>query len=88
MANHHSVHNRSSANSTKSEYFKLGAVSTYGAVLPCLMNSPFASENLSLLVPPSDLKEHYLDMMEKTRIFRGVPVHSYHFAGPWIGRDV
>ena len=64
-------------------------VATYKKIIPCLINNRYArGTNISRLVPPIDLKSHYLDLLDKTKIFRGIPYHVYHYAGPWIGKWV
>lgn len=65
------------------------AVTTYRKIIPCLLRNKYAHDGrLSHLMPSTDLKEHYNELVEKTKIFRGFPPHSYHYDGPWIGMHI
>lgn len=73
--------------STSSDDYQKRAAETYKRIIPCLSNNRYAHDHkIDQLVPPADAKQHYLDLLEKTKIFRGVPYHVYHYAGPWIGK--
>lgn len=69
-----------SASSTKSS-------NMYSKLIPCLRrNRHAAGKNIDSLSVPADAEAHYKDLLEKTKIFRNQPVHSWaSFKGPWIG---
>lgn len=77
----------SNSSSVSTDTHPHGAEETYRRIIPCLENNKLAHDHhLDKLKPPTDIKEHYLDLLEKTKIFRGVPYHTYHYSGPWIGK--
>lgn len=61
---------------------------TYNKVIPCLQRSKLVKSDLKQSLKPftdeAAIQAHYEDLLQKTRIFRDIPMHeSTGYAGPW-----
>lgn len=66
---------------------KITSEDMYKKMGACLANNIHAAgKNLNSMKIPADAEEHYKELLEKTKVMRGVPHHGYaSFHGPWIG---